>query len=275
MTNSNSLLLLVGLSMIALLIGQNKNIVEHFGMIPARTVRTEQVIEETCGPKKGMMYSVPGTFHAAIPPRQASTDYGAGLRYKMPDDQYLGTSMGSIHQEAPPTKENYGSCSNNMISSNVPQANYSASNYGTKLASLPRRQVVSQVRSEVPQQALKVNALGQMEQPECNPIVYDRFIYANQKNRNLVGADFLRGDIPITPQPSQWFSVAANPQTMLREGALAVMGGLDNNTTKELLALKSASSGGLVDTGSGVNFTVQKSMYGSTAGRGLKVSAFP
>ena len=85
----------------------------------------------------------------------------------------------------------------------------------------------------------------------------------------------LRGDLPIVPLPSGWFSPNVNPQIDLRAGSLATMGGLDNSTTKELMALQTAASAGTLDVGSGISYAVQKSMYAGAAGNDIKVTAFP
>ena len=50
--------------------------------------------------------------------------------------------------------------------------------------------------------------------------MYTRNIYANQKRRNWVGADLIRGDLPIAPDNRGWFQVSAKAHLDLRRGAL-------------------------------------------------------
>lgn len=267
MSSSNPLLLILGLSAIYLMVNKQSRVVEHFGMNPPRAVRIETVAQETCGPMKGQMYTVPGQFQAMLNPRQAGmVDYGASIRYKTPDSKYMARDMGSL-QGNHMIQEHYSAPFKNQVPSN-----YSAGNYQAQVNNLNRAHTVSQKQS--PSNNVTVNALGQMEE-NCNPIIYDRYVFANQKTRTMSAGDFIRGDLPIIPEQTNWFSVSANPQTMLRDGAIAVMGGLDNNTGKELMALKSATSGGILDTGSGVNYSIQKSQYSTNAGAGVKVTAFP
>jgi hypothetical protein len=62
-----------------------------------------------------------------------------------------------------------------------------------------------------------------------NTYIYDRLIYANQKRRNLYGADWIRGDLPIVPinhtdGESSWFQPSIKPHLDLRKSALRYIG---------------------------------------------------
>lgn len=129
--------------------------------------------------------------------------------------------------------------------------------------------------------SMNVNALGAME---MQPIIYDRYIYANQKNRKFGQGDPIRGDLPIVPECNSWFRPSANPQTDLRDGSLMAVFG-DSQAAQEMLALRSASTGGLLNPGGGSNTIVaqnpymapgmvQKSSQLSNTG-GVHVNAFP
>jgi hypothetical protein len=85
-----------------------------------------------------------------------------------------------------------------------------------------------------------------------NVRVVDRYIYSNIRSRSLVGADPIRGDLPIVPCNRGWFSPSANPARDLQAGALAVMGGLSMDTTKDLWALQTKYSGGIGQTSSSI-----------------------
>ena len=66
-----------------------------------------------------------------------------------------------------------------------------------------------------------------------NTYVYDRLIVANQRRRNLEGADWIRGDLPITPDSRNWFQVSVKPHLDLRQGGVGWQIGPDYNTIVE------------------------------------------
>jgi len=66
-----------------------------------------------------------------------------------------------------------------------------------------------------------------------NTYVYDRLIVTNQRRRNLEGADWIRGDLPIAPDNRGWFQVSARPHLDLRQGAIGFQIGPDYNTIVE------------------------------------------
>jgi len=240
MLSEKTITAIVGASVLVFLYQRfNNQIVENFGMLPPQTVRVERVVEV---PKTGDMYELPGTYQAMLNPREAGmVDYGANIRYKMPDQGNRADSMGTLGPV--PTaiiKEGYQASSMMPISS-----------------------------------ASQVSAPDVFGEASVQPIIYDRWVFANQKDRQREGADFIRGDLPITPIAKGWFSPAANPQTALRDGALMVMGGLDNETSRNLIALKSAISAGAVNTGSGIKYSVQSSPYTTAAGGDIHVTRFP
>jgi len=75
-----------------------------------------------------------------------------------------------------------------------------------------------------------------------NTYVYDRLIVANQRRRNLEGADWIRGDLPIAPDNRGWFQVSNRPHLDLRQGAVGWQIGPGYNTMVESrdLAISSA-----------------------------------
>ncbi len=114
-----------------------------------------------------------------------------------------------------------------------------------------------------------MNSFGEIEQP----IVYDQLIFAQQRSRLYGQGDPIRGDLPIIPCKNEWFRPSVHPQIDLRDGAMFVMGGVDNGTTKELVELQNAAVGGVSNafsTASGVNFAIEKSSY-LTSGADLEV----
>jgi len=127
----------------------------------------------------------------------------------------------------------------------------------------------------LPVMDMSQQSVGVLGDETINPIIYDRFIYANQKRRGLGQGDFFRGDLPIVPNNTGWFQPSADPQLDLRTGALAVMGGIDNGTSNELMALQTSASGGLLSVGGGINYGVQKLSRNSMGGADLVVTSFP
>ena len=103
--------------------------------------------------------------------------------------------------------------------------------------------------------------------------IINRYVYANKKDRQLSGADPIRGDLPIVPCNNGWFNVSSNPVTMLNPGAMAVMGGTPSDyTPANLWRLQNAASGnsgqfstsiaglGFDPTGAASKMTLQKSI---------------
>lgn len=113
---------------------------------------------------------------------------------------------------------------------------------------------------------------GTVEQP----IVYDRFIFANQRSRLQGLGDRLRGDLAILPNNTGWFQVAANPTVMLTNSALGVVSGF-GETARELTALK---TGLMMDTQNtfgtmgNIDNSVQKQMMADPSGS-ITYTTFP
>lgn len=87
------------------------------------------------------------------------------------------------------------------------------------------------------------------------PITYDRFMFSNKKSRLREHGDPIRGDLPIIPHNSDWFRPSVQPHIDLKEGAMQVMGGFDNDTNNQLSLLMAASAGNAMQTFGGMNFS--------------------
>lgn len=257
--NSNSIMnLVIALGAVFLLKkAMSSDIIEGFGTLPAFTWKVERVAEE--GPDN--FYTVPGNYQSSIAPRMSGgVNYGAYIRYNMPDKKYLAAdpndplSLGNMVYEPKIVQENFEH--SKQKEGCQPLGGVDVSN------SLPVQ----------PMGGMVVNDLGQEVQ---QPVIYDRLVFANQKSRLREGADPIRGDLPIAPVRNEWFRPNVHPNIDLNSGALAVIGGLDLDTSKQLLDLQNAASGGLLDVGSGINYSVQNSMYNTNAGADVQVTAFP
>lgn len=64
-------------------------------------------------------------------------------------------------------------------------------------------------------------------------------------------SDMIRGDLPIAPCNTGWFYSGGDPAVDLNRGALAAMGGFDNDTSKNLAALVQKSTLGASSTFAG------------------------
>ncbi|ADO00529.1 hypothetical protein WIV_gp185 [Wiseana iridescent virus] len=87
------------------------------------------------------------------------------------------------------------------------------------------------------------------------PVTYDRFMFSNKKSRLREHGDPIRGDLPIIPHNSDWFRPSVHPHIDLKEGAMQVMGGFDNETNNQLSLLMAASAGNAMQTFGGMNFS--------------------
>jgi hypothetical protein len=113
-----------------------------------------------------------------------------------------------------------------------------------------------------------------------NPIVYDRYIFANRSSRLRSQGDPIRGDLPIVPQSGNWFTPSVHPNIDLQAGALNVLAGVNNDTSKQLANLIYNSSGNADTTIGGVNMA-DVNVAGQTLGTlsaaqgDVQISAFP
>lgn len=313
--NSSFLLTLVLATVLVFGVVKTKNnlgssltspIKENFlGNLPNFTYKVDRVMQNG----RGDMFTVPGTYSAILAPRFSNVGYGAYIRYSFPALQNTGVpsdplTFGSmispcsgpdvtLANNAYP-KYNYGGsledggsveCYNgvgagngNGNGDNGPRCGDGLSLYSSSpMTSSNYSYASSQMKYTNVSDMLPVgdmtmvSATGEVTQP----IVYDRFVYANQRSRLYGLGDPIRGDLPIVPCSGEWFRPSVDPQIALRDGAMMVMGGADNSTNRELLALQYASSGGTQNVGSGVNFAVQSSPFTTAAGGDVHVTAFP
>ena len=122
-----------------------------------------------------------------------------------------------------------------------------------------------------------LNAAGDNVQP----IVYDRYIFANRNSRLRSQGDYFRGDLPIMPCNTGWFQVSVQPNIDLNQGAMNVMGGINNETTKGLADIIYKTSGNAETAIAGVDMAQHvnmSTMFGGdlSAGQGdINVTAFP
>ena len=204
-------------------------------------------------PNRNAFYTVPGTFQAKLAPRMFSGDYGANITYNVPSTENLAvpptpidfanaaTSNGQI-------KENYAaSCGKGGDSLNyhggaplMPPA-FADGNYNKTLNDVYNgKKNLKYSHANLPVGDMTtVNSIGEVDQP----VVYDRYMFANLGSNLRSQGDFIRGDLPVVPNNNGWFNVSVRPNIDLQQGALNVMGGINNETTQQLADLIYTTSG--------------------------------
>jgi hypothetical protein len=228
------------------------------------------------------------SFQASPTPRFANVGFGANIRFNAPDEKNMAspcspitpvvyadmTNEGYEYQpnfsENFETQENYGGlgacgktntsvpdCTKDGLSMNAalraspPEANYSSKSYHTEMNSLMNSSDFEYTDTLPVGNMMVTNSYGDTEQP----IVYDRYIVSLGKSRTQAQGDPIRGDLPIVPCNQGWFSVAANPIRDLKQGAMAVMGGINNESANATSQVIFNTSGGTSTALQGINMT--------------------
>lgn len=284
---------------------------------PTRTWKvSREVAPCPAAVKKGDFYSIPGTYQAILNPRFSNVDYGANIRYNAPSYEHLGApcnplTFGAMAKEGytpqkaaqAQTKENYGcgSCGGGCVTTcskggatpyqggaPVTPANFSAGNFQEVTnAAYTGKDASALSTSMLPVQSMTtVNAAGETVQP----IVYDRFMYANRNSRLRSQGDPIRGDLPIVPCGPQWFRPSVHPNIDLQQGAMNVLAGVNNEVTQAMNSLMVNTAGdytvagtdlktvsGMSDASAcgGVNMSTQYTASAAAGGRDVTVTAYP
>lgn len=231
------------------------------------------------------------SFQGLLSPRFSNVDYGANIRYNMPSYKHQGSpcsplDMGNM------VKEDYG-CSGGSCGGGCSSGcGVAKCGKGGVPLDLPSK---SKALSEEPDYVKAMNsvydshaapvgvstlAVGDMttigaDGNVTQPVVYDRYIYANQKSRLRALGDPIRGDLAIVPCNNGWFNPAVNPNIDLHEGAMNVLGGVSNSTANALAELQFATSGGAEQISGGVDMSND---FSTSLGAGMadvNVTAFP
>lgn len=98
-------------------------------------------------------------------------------------------------------------------------------------------------------------------------IVVDRQVFANRNSQLRAVADKIRGDLPIAPAPPGWFRPSVTPQIDLEPGAMNVLTGANESTTK-FNDLINASMAGLLPAADHTPSTYSPSVYAQLGNRG-------
>jgi hypothetical protein len=239
----------------------------------------------------GKFVSTP-SFQGVLAPRFSNVQYGANIKYNMPDRENLGSpcnplTFGDMAKEnySTDTKENYG-CGTGQCgtSAGVPSCGkggyglghkvgggyelptgYANGNYNDVYNTLhadgktPEQSVVSQPCTDNPTSAsLPVGTMTTMDSVG-NPeqyVVMNRLMNTSMNSRLRAQGDPIRGDLAITPCQSGWFSVYPTINVDLQPGALNVLAGHQaGESNSKLMELLVNASGGSRTTFGGVDFS--------------------
>ncbi len=239
---------------------------------------------------KGSFVSTP-QFQSVLSPRFSNLNYGADIKYNLPDHKNLAVpchplSYGDMATEGYKPKENYsgprinnaravkeryGSCAGDCsgggtvscgpggygmghrVAGGYPlKPGYTAD--GNCLTSNWQEVYDSIPHSEVETEDLPVGTMSSLDGAGNmqQVVVSERLYSVNQKNRNAALADLIRGDVAVTPCQTGWFSVSVNPATSLWGGAMLAMNG-DGSSNMATLDLMTKATAGAVSTQGGVD----------------------
>jgi hypothetical protein len=213
-------------------------------------------------------YQVPGTYQPQLSPREWYGNVNPGTRtsYNMAPNSRLGAAKPMDFANM--AKEGYcgpGGCGSGCGlpakgeeygSPPLMKADYANGNYNemaAKLHNVNAPNVVDAVSMPVSDMT---SAGASAKGDNVQPIVYDRLMFANADSRIRGQGCPIRGDLPIVPCSTGWFQVSARPSVQLQQGALSVLGGLQNETTQALSGLVNET--GLSSTVSGINMTQEQ-----------------
>jgi hypothetical protein len=197
-------------------------------------------------------YSQPN-YQSPISPRfNPSMGLGSKINYNLPDYKNRGVfdhplGMADMAKKSY-NRENFhsgeSSSSNDMIHSS-------------------KENIVSDGLIPVP--ISDMTTIGSDGQEEL-PHVYERFVFSHRKSNLAAQGDFIRGDLPITPCVGSWFNVSVTPHIDLQQGAMNVIGGNNNDTSKALGEMMYQTSGRTNNTFAGVDMSHE---YGVSLGAGM------
>ena len=225
--------------------------------------------------------SVP-SFQGVLSPRFSNVNYGANIKYNLPDRKNLGSpcdplTFGEMAREnyRQGNQENYtqnGVQENYGVSIDNPPscgkggygighqidngygltAGYSNGNYEDVYNSLPSQPVIE---GDLPIGTMStMDSSGNVEQF----LSYARLMPSNTKSSSRLRAqsDYIRGDLAIVPCQSGWFSVYPDLSRDINEGAMNVMTEVaPNSSYADMIRMVNQASGGSQTSLGGANIT--------------------
>jgi len=261
----------------------DQGVVEGFG--PTKVVKAQPVYaENAASAMKGNIFAAPPNFQAMITPRCGiSVGLPASITYNMPNSNNMAyrtdsafaaanTNCGAGNLSSLPINQTVNNNAS-LSSSTMPpiRESFQAGNNGSMNNQQPSMLNMSGI--EMPNQAM---APGDDGKPNMtNAVVFNRYMAANPDSRLRGLGCPIRGDLPVIPCSTGWFQVSATPSRTLQQGAMNVLGGVNNSTTNEMNTLVNMNSGGAITTLSGVNMSNEMGQCLSGAGQTVQATAFP
>lgn len=306
--------IIIALTSVAV-VAMNSHSKEGFWMTPSRTWKVEKMFKD---PSTQDFFSTPN-FQSILSPRFSNVDYGPNLRTQLPSYNRVGVPNDPLFERPMPSDPlDYAIALNKMNGGTRWAATEERSEgslrdprgslqggayqrntipldphnpYSTEYANGNYNQVLNEIvqtgavdgwpTSTVAEldSATFMNQDGEMKQP----IIYDRYIYSNRNSRLRGQGDPIRGDLPIVPISGSWFIPSGayeGPNIVLQQGAMNVMGGINNETNNQLANLIYNSSGGAETAIGGIDMaqtSMNHNVYGaaSAALGDVKMTAFP
>jgi hypothetical protein len=267
---------------IAVYMSQTK---ENFWMTPSKQVRVEKMFKD---PESQDFFQVPN-YQGILSPRFSNVNYGPNLRTGFPNYNRMGVPQDPLQEKANPPDPLQYAIQENFAQPKIPldphnpySNDYTNGNYNDVLADSVKSGAVNGWPTNTIEDQDKISFMtqdGEMKQP----IIYDRYIYANRNSRLRGQGDPIRGDLPITPISGNWFipsAASGNVGQVLQQGAMNVMGGVNNETSNSLANLIYNKSGGAETTIGGIDMkqtNMSHQVYGaSSAAMGdVIATAFP
>ena len=165
------------------------------------------------------------SFQGMLSPRGSPVDYGANIRYNLPSYKNQGVPYDPLGM-ADMAKANYesspkgGSCENfslgGLVSNNSPRGISHDPSYVSAMNNIYESNKTAPIVSDgllAVGDMTTLNSLGDVNQP----IIYDRYMYANMRSRLRRHGDPIRGDLAIVPCVGSWFNVHPNPIVDLQQ----------------------------------------------------------
>jgi len=265
---------------------------------------TEMAPLERTYPTKTQFVSFP-SFQANIAPRFNSGSYGANILYNTPPTQFLAVPPTSMPPTSmpytadvlsePPKKVNFkngveqhgqqlkeGFCSSAGVPSckqDFQNNNNNKYNNTSGMSSVYEDVGGINNGTDMFQNQIETNFGG--EEGGQRIVLNNQLMFAPSKNRLQALGDPIRGDLPIVPCNTGWFQVPAQPSNMLKQGALAMLGGTGGPDTQSgrIASLLYDVSGGLNTTIAGVDYSggnmIANNITGELMGdSGIRYTAF-
>jgi hypothetical protein len=244
-------------------------------------------------------FQTPGTFQSNLSPRFANTQFGSQIRYNAPSFKNMGVPCNPLGY-AKMAKENYteeygcGSCGGGAgcFAADCAGPAKGQSPKSCAAGSAPplmkadylngnAREVLSEAIDSHPASdgftntlpVGNMSTLNNMGEQLDNVIVYDRMMFANRNSHLRSQGDWIRGDLPIVPSSTGWFQVSVDPAIDLNQGAMNVLGGVQNETAGALANIINTTTG--MSTIGGINMSQQELASVGASGNDLNVTAFP